>query len=269
MFEAYSLRNQQRYTEAGNIYRGLLSKNRFSNVVLVELSNLHRESKDATLVEFFKNLRANPSSCPVATEKRPQVLGVLASMYAHDGDYGKAKEIYDEIIAQFARSNAERAARLEEFYIAFHVEGDVITARQILADVVAEYPNGYDIDIAKHILAGVASVSGQTRSFSKPQSPTATKEDSKILPDKFELFANYPNPFNPSTRIQYTIPKNTTVILKVFDVIGREVATLVNESKPAGYYEVQFDASRLSSGIYFYELRAGNYRSVKKMLLMK
>lgn len=81
--------------------------------------------------------------------------------------------------------------------------------------------------------------------------------------------SNYPNPFNPSTRIQYAIPQNSVVTLKVFDVLGREVATLVDEFKPAGYYEAQFDASHLSSGIYFYQIQVGGLKLVKKMLLMK
>ncbi|NLT50629.1 MAG: T9SS type A sorting domain-containing protein, partial [Ignavibacteria bacterium] len=77
------------------------------------------------------------------------------------------------------------------------------------------------------------------------------------------------NPFNPSTMISYQLPINSFVNLRVFDILGREVATLVNEQKPAGNYEVKFDASNLASGIYLYKLQAGEYSSVKKLLLMK
>ncbi|HEY6627265.1 MAG TPA: M14 family zinc carboxypeptidase [Ignavibacteriaceae bacterium] len=94
---------------------------------------------------------------------------------------------------------------------------------------------------------------------------------------KFSLEQNYPNPFNPITKIKYTIPsviasgakQSQLVILKVYDVLGNEVATLVNEEKPAGSYEVNFNASQLSSGIYFYKLTAGNFIETKKMILMK
>ncbi len=86
---------------------------------------------------------------------------------------------------------------------------------------------------------------------------------------KFELSQNYPNPFNPSTRIQYQVSSNSQVSLKVYDVLGNEVATLVNEEKPTGVYEVNFDASQLSSGIYFYKLNAANYSETKKMILMR
>ncbi len=96
------------------------------------------------------------------------------------------------------------------------------------------------------------------------------------LPNKFVLEQNYPNPFNPVTKIKYAIPnvistggRNLFVSLKVYDVLGREVATLVNEQKQAGEYEIAFDAAKLSSGIYYYELKSGEFRSIKKMILLK
>ena len=88
-------------------------------------------------------------------------------------------------------------------------------------------------------------------------------------PDKYLLEANFPNPFNPSTGINYQLPMNGHVTLKVYDVLGREVATLVDGKQNAGYYRVNFNGSNLSSGIYFYRLTAGNYSSVKKMVMVK
>ena len=87
--------------------------------------------------------------------------------------------------------------------------------------------------------------------------------------NNFILSQNYPNPFNPSTKIIYSVPQSSNVVLKVFDVLGSEVETLVNNEKPAGSYEVEFDATGLPSGIYFYQLRAGNFVETKKMILMK
>lgn len=88
-------------------------------------------------------------------------------------------------------------------------------------------------------------------------------------PQQFELSQNYPNPFNPATTISYTIPQSSFVTLKVYDIIGNEVATLVNENKEAGRYNVNFDASNLSSGIYLYSITAGNFTEVRKMTLIK
>ena len=86
---------------------------------------------------------------------------------------------------------------------------------------------------------------------------------------EFKLDNNYPNPFNPSTIIQYSLPSNEYVSLKVYDIIGREVTTLVNQQQSAGSYDVEFNASNLTSGIYFYKITAGNFNAVKKMLLVK
>lgn len=89
------------------------------------------------------------------------------------------------------------------------------------------------------------------------------------LPTTYALKQNYPNPFNPSTMISYSLPNNTFVTLKVFDVLGNEVATLVNEEKPAGNFEVEFNASGLSSGIYFYRIQTESFVDTKKLIMLK
>lgn len=94
-------------------------------------------------------------------------------------------------------------------------------------------------------------------------------EEKGLLPQTFYLCQNYPNPFNPSTRIQYQVSGISHVTLKVYDVLGNVIATLVNEEKPAGSYEVEFNASQLSSGIYFYKLTAGVFIQTKKMVLLR
>ncbi|MDD5361233.1 MAG: T9SS type A sorting domain-containing protein [Ignavibacteria bacterium] len=90
-----------------------------------------------------------------------------------------------------------------------------------------------------------------------------------ILPTKFELSQNYPNPFNPTTKINFAIPKQGLVTMKIYDVLGREVRTLVNEVKPAGNYSVDFNASELSSGVYFYRVQSGDFSDIKRMILIK
>jgi len=88
-------------------------------------------------------------------------------------------------------------------------------------------------------------------------------------PDEFILYQNYPNPFNPSTKIKYQIPGISFVTIKIYDVLGSEVAALVNEEKPAGHYEIEFDGTNLPSGIYFYQFRDGSFVQTKKMLMIK
>ena len=88
-------------------------------------------------------------------------------------------------------------------------------------------------------------------------------EDENQLPTVFSLEQNYPNPFNPTTTIKYQIPELSFVTLKVYDVLGNEIATLVNEEKTAGNYEVDFDATILTSGIYFYRLQSASFIETK------
>jgi hypothetical protein len=101
-------------------------------------------------------------------------------------------------------------------------------------------------------------------------------DEDRYIPEEYALLQNYPNPFNPITKIKYSISDLSFVTVKVFDVLGNEIKTLVNEEKPAGNYDVELDASSLASGIYFYRLQvypaiggAGDFIETKKMVLMK
>jgi len=98
---------------------------------------------------------------------------------------------------------------------------------------------------------------------------TSTGNNTTSTPDKFELSQNYPNPFNPSTVINFSLPSSSLVTLKVYDITGREVKTLVNELRGAGRYDVTFDASNFATGVYFYTLETENFTQTKKMLLVK
>ena len=89
------------------------------------------------------------------------------------------------------------------------------------------------------------------------------------IPTLFHLFQNYPNPFNPSTTIKYQIPSTNRITLEVFDILGCEVATLVNEMKSPGTYTVQWVASGVASGVYFYRLKAGSFVQTRKLALIR
>jgi hypothetical protein len=107
------------------------------------------------------------------------------------------------------------------------------------------------------------------------QNPVSSvNEDNVNAPNQYELYQNYPNPFNPTTKIQYSIPKDGVsekqeVKLVIYDLLGSEVVTLVNEEKSAGNYEVEFNASNLPSGMYIYKIQTNNFSDTKKMILLK
>jgi hypothetical protein len=99
-------------------------------------------------------------------------------------------------------------------------------------------------------------------------------ENDGLIPEEFNVSQNYPNPFNPSTTIKYAIPQQSFVTIKVYDIVGREVKTLVNTERSPGIYSVQWDGnnnfgSKVTSGIYLYRVVAGNFTQVKKMILLK
>ena len=94
-------------------------------------------------------------------------------------------------------------------------------------------------------------------------------EEIALQPTDYGLEQNYPNPFNPETTIRYNLPENSHVMLKVFDMTGREVATLVDSEQGVGSHSVQWNAYNIPSGVYFYQLTAGSFKQIKRMLLLK
>jgi hypothetical protein len=94
-------------------------------------------------------------------------------------------------------------------------------------------------------------------------------KNNEFIPTGFYLYQNFPNPFNPSTKIKYSIPQSSQVQIKIFDILGNEMETLVSEEKPSGTYELTWNASSLPSGVYFYRIQAGDFVETKKMVLMK
>jgi hypothetical protein len=103
-----------------------------------------------------------------------------------------------------------------------------------------------------------------------PSPPDGTiSSASGLIPSTFALEQNYPNPFNPITRIQYAVPSSQYISLKMYNVLGQQVAELVNGMQSPGYKSVEWDASKMTSGVYFYRLHAGTFTSIKKMLLVK
>jgi hypothetical protein len=129
---------------------------------------------------------------------------------------------------------------------------------------LADIDNDGDIDI----VAG-SSTLDEIRWWENLLITTVVGNSKNPVPGQFELFNNYPNPFNPKTTIRYTLPASDIVSIKVFNALGNEIKILLNEEKQAGSYDVEWNADGYSSGIYFYSLAAGNFRETKKMILLK
>ena len=144
--------------------------------------------------------------------------------------------------------------------------------------IIVGYTIGQGIDPLNSVTVGkeVSAFVQQFYQSNFDDNILPVEEEKNEIVDDFKLYQNYPNPFNPSTTIKFTISDLPAgrqglrfTILKVYDVLGNEIVTLINGEKPAGSYEVAFDASSLPSGVYFYQLRAGSYIETKKMILLR
>jgi len=169
----------------------------------------------------------------------------------------------------------------------FSPDGDVLWSKDVpgaFRGSAYPYNNWMDMHLSTiikdnngKIYLGCSGTEGANSDFTDvmvaalTENPTGVDTDVPSLPSKFSLAQNYPNPFNPTTKIGFRISEFGFVSLNVYDVLGNEVATLVNEEKPAGNYEINFSATGggLSSGIYFYQLQSGNFVETKKMILLR
>jgi hypothetical protein len=143
----------------------------------------------------------------------------------------------------------------------YHINSVPTGTLKIIADRIGYRSDSTTVTITRNNIDSV--------NFYLTKLTTGANPISNNVPDKYLLYQNYPNPFNPSTNIKYQITDNNFVTLKVFDILGKEVATLVNENLKAGEYEVTFNGSGLPSGIYFYKLNTENFFETKRMILIK
>ena len=134
------------------------------------------------------------------------------------------------------------------------------------------YASDLDGDGDIDIIAGSSHQgNNQIRGYENLGDTTTNVEDHSnlLIPNENHLLQNYPNPFNPNTKISFQLSMQSPVSIKVYDIIGNEISTLVNKEKPAGKYDVEFDGSQLKSGVYFYQMIAGKIFQTKKMILIK
>ncbi len=134
--------------------------------------------------------------------------------------------------------------------------------------------NNDDFTVSSNLGQTLIGVSTSTSFFVKSgfyygTSLLVSVKDEGEIPVEFKLEQNYPNPFNPTTTIKFSVKQREQVILKVYDIIGNEVSTLINQQMDAGNYSLELDASDLASGVYIYRIKAGSFISTKKMMLLK
>jgi len=156
------------------------------------------------------------------------------------------------------------------FYLSLILSASLLYSQSsIVYDAGTNIDIGTGADVCAATITVNGTYSGNGTFCNAPVDVEDENKEDLVTPKEFSLSQNYPNPFNPSTTIKWQMPKAGLVTLKIYDVLGREVTILVNEELNAGNHETVFDASRFSSGIYFYQIKAENYIETKKMILIK
>ncbi|MFO7446981.1 MAG: T9SS type A sorting domain-containing protein, partial [Ignavibacteriaceae bacterium] len=177
--------------------------------------------------------------------------------------YKEAILLNEKLITEYKGHVHEKNGLMNLFFIYYDAQ-DYKSAELSLARIDKAYSNNEEVMLANWLLnKGKADIT-------KPHESVVSET---TLPVEYSLSANYPNPFNPNTIINYNIPNDGFVSLKIYDILGKEVADLINDVRSAGSYNVEFNASNLASGVYIYRIQVnsknGGYTASKKMLLTK
>lgn len=250
-----------RTNEAIFHYKQMIKNKRKADFAIGRLVSIMNRDNVIEIREFIESLLFGNN------DYKPIVLTVLAGKLLEENKYEEAKILYNRIINDYPDSYFAINARFEKFFAALSIEHNLNTASELLNEIRALALNDVDYLIRlqdaenQFVLLGTQLIE---KPLTKQQVITELGK-----PDSYALNANYPNPFNPSTNIQFSTPEQSFVELKVFDILGNEVANLVKQDMEPGNYSVVFNGSNLASGIYLYRLVSGNFFDTKKMMLIK
>jgi len=263
--KAYGLQLEGKFDEAIAVYDSYINANSTdskSALALVRIDECYKLSGKQGAAAYLDNTiktKANKNNelDAVSLELKNQYL-------IQEKKYEEAVTNFNELAKKFkANKDVEKHSLFNAGYVYLTYLNDYKNATDKFAELAAKYPDDELVSESAYLLGNLDANNQQ-----KLASPNTSQSDLPV-PTDYALDQNYPNPFNPATTISYQLPKSGSVTLKIFDMLGKEVMTLVNEQKEMGRYTVQFDASSLASGMYVYQLRVNDYTSTKKMLLLK
>jgi len=249
-------------TGAVNHYKLMIGRNSYPAFALTRLAVIKKRHNINNIQEYLVNLL--DSNRPY----KPIIMNLLAGLSLKSNNYSQALDLYNSIIQNFPNSYYSVNALFESFFAALNYAKDFTAASQILSEIQALNLNDEEYLMRLASAEDLLDRFNGSQNLSKSNNPTKGNSEEN-LPKDYSLSQNYPNPFNPVTTINYQIPKDGRVIIKIYDILGNEVRTLVDENKTTGRYTVVFNANSLSSGIYIYRIQAGEYTASRKMTLIK
>ena len=248
----------EEYNKAIDVYKSILSVTKDAPYVIQSLNSLihiYRVTRDKELLEYLKGYsRSEATALPKMIYADALIVG---------GYVDEALSEYNTVAKNYSNTYYEVQALMEESFIYYIYKNDIKRAKEIIKVLEKIAQDDYDVIRLKARIERAAIEEIGKRYFED--------EGLKETEVKIEGYSlgNYPNPFNPTTTIQYSIPKDEFVKLTVYDITGRVVKELVNGHKTAGKYSVEFNASSYSSGTYYYKIEAGEYKNIQKMVLIK
>jgi tetratricopeptide (TPR) repeat protein len=254
--EGILLEKEGKIDEAIDFYKTLIRNNDHANIVLSRLLLIKNKYSRPEITNYFESLLNNQN------KYFGEIKNLLGDIYLQNNRFDDAMTAYNDAINNSPTSYYGINARFEKLFAYLHIKNDLTTASQILSDI--KVLNSKEEEVQMRIQIAENLINSTNKTMEKNGNFVGGN-----IPKTYNLFQNYPNPFNPATTIKYQIPKPGLVTLKVYDILGREVATLVNENKIEGSYDFTFNASRFPSGVYIYQLRVNDYVSSKKMILLK
>jgi hypothetical protein len=248
---------QNKRKDAKDYFMSFINRHPDNQAAYVELYSCADSSTLLDILSFFKS---NHPQGPTIQKL------LLANLYLDEGNGSSATQVNDEITSENPNTSLAAEAELNNFYIDLNVNNDPTSASQILTHLEGESNllEGMELSDAESAFKFyVDPGTGKMPNMGSQQSALGSQ------PQVNGLVQNYPNPFNPTTIVRYGLKSPGHVMLKVYDVLGREVMTLVDNYQNAGLHSAEFNGANLASGVYFYRLTAPGVSQVKKMLMIK
>lgn len=255
LVEGVMLRGDNRCKEAKEFFKSYIAKHPDDQYAYAYLYSCANSETTPEIIQYFKSL-----------PKQDSKDLFLSYLYLKQGDIKSAKDINESIIGNSPNAALAERARLNNFYIALHYESNLDEASAILKDAERHADLSIPMEISDAKIALEVYVDPKTGTMPNYH---GSENGSTTEPQSIGLAQNYPNPFNPTTVLSYNLPVGGHVTMKVYDILGREVMTLVDGYQGAGIHTASFDGSNLSTGTYFCRLTAPNVNQVKKMILIK
>jgi hypothetical protein len=249
------LEDQGKIIDAVNFYKDLIANGKFEKIALSQLARIKSQYNRNGIADYFDSLSGNQKYYPILNK-------LAGDAYLRNDQFENAINAYYNVIRSDSSGEEGISARFEELYSYLLIKKDISIANKVLTDIKGI--NSKSPEVQMRIKNAEHLINGSNKTMNKN-----AKLVSISAPKSYELSQNFPNPFNPSTTIRYQIPKPGLVTLKVYDILGREVTTLVNENKIEGSYDFSFNASQYASGVYIYQLRVNDFVASKKMIMLK